>query len=111
VRIWYQVRDLGLARLFYTDVLGFTETFFDEEAHWAALDRGTTEIALTEGQPAPGEESGVAAIDVDDVKAERERLDGLGVEVGTAVELHGAIRVLDIFDPDGNRIQLTQEVG
>jgi predicted enzyme related to lactoylglutathione lyase len=110
MRIWYQVRDLGLARAFYTDVLGFKETFFDEEGRWAALDHGATEIALTQGEPAP-EESGVAAIDVDDVKAERERLAAAGVEVGTAVELHGAIRVLDVFDPDGNRIQLTQEVG
>jgi len=24
--------------------------------------------------------------------------------------LHGAIRVLDVFDPDGNRIQLGEEV-
>jgi hypothetical protein len=31
--------------------------------------------------------------------------------VGTALELHGAIRVLDVFDPDGNRIQLTEDVG
>ena len=111
MRIWYQVRDLGLARVFYTDALGFTETFFDDEGKWAALDRGATEIALTLGEPAPGEEGGVATIDVDDVKAERERLAAAGVEVGTAVELHGAIRVLDVFDPDGNRIQLTQEVG
>ena len=49
-------------------------------------------------------------IDVEDVKAERERLAGAGVEVGVAVELHGAIRVLDVFDPDGNRIQLGEEV-
>jgi predicted enzyme related to lactoylglutathione lyase len=108
VRIWYQVRDLGLARAFYTDVLGFTETFVDEEGHWAALDRGETEIALTVGEPA--EEGGVAMIDVEDVKAERERLAAAGVEVGVAVELHGAIRVLDVFDPDGNRIQLSEEI-
>jgi catechol 2,3-dioxygenase-like lactoylglutathione lyase family enzyme len=107
VRIWYQVRDLGLARAFYTDVLGFTETFLDEEGRWAALDRAQTEIALTVGEP---EEGGVAMIDVEDVKAERERLAAAGVEVGVAVELHGAIRVLDVFDPDGNRIQLGEEV-
>jgi len=32
------------------------------------------------------------------------------VEVGTVLELHGAMRLLDVFDPDGNRIQLTEEV-
>jgi catechol 2,3-dioxygenase-like lactoylglutathione lyase family enzyme len=109
MRIWYHVRDLGLARVFYTDVLGFTETFVDDDESWVALDRGVTEVALTEGEPA--EDGGVAAIDVEDVKAERERLAAANVEVGTIVELHGAVRVLDVFDPDGNRIQLTEDMG
>jgi predicted enzyme related to lactoylglutathione lyase len=64
-------------------------------------------IALAEGEP---EEGGVATIDVDDVKAEAERLRAEGVEVGTILELHGAMRLLDIYDPDGNRLQLTQEL-
>ena len=49
-------------------------------------------------------------MDVDDVKAERERLAGAGVEVGTVLELHGAMRLVDVFDPDGNRLQLPQEL-
>jgi catechol 2,3-dioxygenase-like lactoylglutathione lyase family enzyme len=108
VRIWYRVRDLDRARAFYTGVLGFAESYVDDEG-WVALDRGPTEIALSAGEPDP--EGGVAAIDVEDVKAERERLEQEGVEVGTILELHGAVRVLDIFDPDGNRLQLTEEVG
>jgi catechol 2,3-dioxygenase-like lactoylglutathione lyase family enzyme len=108
MRIWYRVRDLDAARIFYTDVLGFTEGFVDEDERWASLDRGTTEIALGEGEP--DEQGGVATIDVDDVKAERERLVEAQVEVGTVLELHGAMRLLDVFDPDGNRIQLTEEV-
>ena len=110
MRIWYHVRDLEQARAFYTDVLGFTPTFVDEEGTWLALERGTTEIALTEGEPAGEDEGGVAAVDVESVKSERERLAAAGVEVGTALELHGAVRVLDVFDPDGNRIQLTEDI-
>jgi catechol 2,3-dioxygenase-like lactoylglutathione lyase family enzyme len=110
VRVWYRVRDLGLARAFYTDVLGFTETFVADEGRWVALDREETEIALTEGEPDTGEEGGVATIDVADVKAERERLDGIHVRVGTVFELQGAMRLLDVYDPDGNRIQLAEEV-
>jgi catechol 2,3-dioxygenase-like lactoylglutathione lyase family enzyme len=109
VRIWYRVRDLGAARDFYTGVLGFTETFVDEEDGWIALDRGETEIAIGEGEAEPGE-SPVATIDVDDVKAERERLAQAGVEVGTVLELHGTMRLLDVFDPDGNRLQLAQDL-
>ena len=52
----------------------------------------------------------MATIDVEDVKAEAERLRGERVEVGTVLELHGEIRLLDVFDPDGNRIQLVQEL-
>ncbi|HEY2939892.1 MAG TPA: VOC family protein [Gaiellaceae bacterium] len=110
MRIWYRVSDLDAARAFYIGALGFTESFVDDEARWATLDRGETEVALTEGEPDPGDEGGVATIDVEDVKAERERLEREQVEVGTVLELHGAMRLLDVFDPDGNRIQLTEEV-
>ena len=109
MRIWYRVRDLDAARVFYRDLLGFTETFVDEDDRWATLDRERTEIALTEGEPET-EEGAVATIDVDDVKGERERLAGAQVEVGTVLELHGAMRLLDVYDPDGNRIQMAEEV-
>ena len=65
------------------------------------------QIGLAEGEP---EEGGVAHVDVDDVKAERERLAREGVEVGVVLELHGEVRLLDVFDPDGNRIELAQEL-
>jgi hypothetical protein len=52
----------------------------------------------------------VATIDVDDAKAEAERLRGENVEVGTVLEIHNEIRLLDVFDPDGNRLQLVQQL-
>jgi catechol 2,3-dioxygenase-like lactoylglutathione lyase family enzyme len=110
MRIWYRVSDLGLARAFYTDVLGFTETFVADETAWVALDRDETEIALAEGQPQAEDEGGVATIDVEDVMAERERLEQLGVRVGTVLELQGAMRLLDVYDPDGNRLQFAEDV-
>src|SRR5436190_22079674 len=110
LRVWYRVGSLGLAWVFYTDVLGFTETFVADGSAWVALDRDKTEIALAEGEPQSGDEGGVATIDVDDVKAERERLEQSGVRVGTVLELQGAMRLLDVYDPDGNRIQLAEEV-
>jgi predicted enzyme related to lactoylglutathione lyase len=110
MRIWYRVSDLGAARTFYRDVLRFTETFVDEDERWASLDRGETEIAIGEAEDAGDPQGQVAMIDVDDVKAERERLAAAGAEVGTVLELHGAMRLLDVFDPDGNRIQLTEDL-
>ena len=105
--VWYRVRDFDAGRAFYRETLGFEETFVDWQERWARLQHGEMEIALAEGEP---EDGGVAHVDVDDVKAEAERLRALDVEVGTVVELHDELRLLDIFDPDGNRIQLVEDI-
>jgi catechol 2,3-dioxygenase-like lactoylglutathione lyase family enzyme len=107
--IWYHVRDLDAARDFYTRKLGFSETALEEQERWATLERGPTTIGLAEGEPQ--EEGGVAHVDVDDVKEVAERLRENGVEVGVVVELHGEMRLLDVFDPDGNRLEFAQDVG
>ena len=107
MRVWYQVRDLDAGRGFYRDVLGFTETNFDGLEGWSHMERGEMQIALAEGEP---EEAGVATIDVEDAKAEAERLREQDVEVGTVLELINEVRLLDVFDPDGNRVQLAQEL-
>jgi len=104
VRVWYQVRDLDAARAFYVGTLGFEQT--ETDADWLRLVRGPMEIGISEGEP--NDEGGVATIDVDDVKAEAQRLRAAGVDVGVVVELHGQMRLLDVFDPDGNRVQLAQ---
>ena len=107
MRVWYRVRDLDAGREFYTRKLGFTETYLDEAGRWAKLEHGEMHIALAEGEP---EEAGVATIDVDDAKAEGERLREQEVEVGTVFELHNEVRLLDVFDPDGNRVQLVEHL-
>jgi len=106
--VWYRVRDLDRARAFYRDVLGFQEVFVDFDDGWARLNHGAMEIALAEG--AVEESSGVAHIDVEDVKSDAEHLRAAGVEVGVVFELHGQIRIVDVFDPDGNRMQLAQSL-
>ena len=106
--VWYHVRDLDAARSFYKDKLGFTESFVDEEGKWSKLERNGMEIGLAEGEPQ--EDGGVAHVDVDDVKAAAEELREAGVEVGVVFELHGEMRLLDVFDPDGNRLQFAQEL-
>jgi len=105
-RVVYQVRDFELGRDFYKLVLGFEETFVDFDERWAAMSNGGMHIAVTEGEP--DDSGGVAMIDVDDVKAEADRLRSEGVKVGTVVELAGEMRLVDVFDFDGNRIQLAQ---
>ena len=105
--VWYQVRDFDAARAFYKQKLGFTETFVDEGT-WSKLERDGMEIGLAPGEPQ--EDGGVAHVDVEDVKAAAEELRRAGVEIGVVFELHGEIRLLDVFDPDGNRVQFAQSL-
>jgi len=107
--VWYHVRNLDDARRFYRDTLGFAETAVDFGERWSHLERGGMEIGLAEGEPS--DDGVVAHVDVADVKVEAERLRAEGVEVGVVVEIpQGVMRLLDVFDPDGNRIQLAQEL-
>jgi catechol 2,3-dioxygenase-like lactoylglutathione lyase family enzyme len=106
--IWYRVRDLEAARAFYTAKLGFREAYVDAEDRWARLVRGDVEVALAEGEPE--EDEAIVSLDVPDVKGEAERLRAAGVDVGVVLEIPGTIRLLDVYDPDGNRLQLSQEI-
>lgn len=106
-RVWYLVRDFDLGRDFYKRLLGFEETFVDRDDKWSRLECGGMRIALAEGEPTEG---GVATVDVADVKAAADRLRDEGVEVGVVLELAGQMRLVDVFDPDGNRIQLAQQL-
>jgi catechol 2,3-dioxygenase-like lactoylglutathione lyase family enzyme len=106
--VWYHVRDLDAGRRFYRETLLFEETAIDLTKRWAQLRRGEMEIGLAEGEPEP--EGAVAHVDVPDVKAEADRLRSLGVDVGIVLELSGEMRLLDVYDPDGNRVQLAQEM-
>jgi catechol 2,3-dioxygenase-like lactoylglutathione lyase family enzyme len=105
-RVVYVVHDFDLGRDFYKRVLGFEETFVDFDERWATLRRGAMNIAITQGDPNP--DGGVAMVDVEDIKAEADRLRDEKVKVGTVIEVAGQMRIVDVFDPDGNRIQLAQ---
>jgi catechol 2,3-dioxygenase-like lactoylglutathione lyase family enzyme len=106
--VWYYVRNLGEARRFYRETLGFQETAVDLDASWSHLRHGDMEIGLSEGEPE--EDGAVAHVEVPDLKAEAERLRSAGIDVGIVFELQGEMRLLDVYDPDGNRIQLAQEL-
>jgi catechol 2,3-dioxygenase-like lactoylglutathione lyase family enzyme len=107
VTVIYRVQDFDAARSFYRDVLGLDETYMDAVDRWSRFERGRMEIVVAEGEP---EDGGVATLDVADAKAEAERLKAAGVEVGVVLELHGQMRLVDVFDADGNRIQLAEEL-
>jgi catechol 2,3-dioxygenase-like lactoylglutathione lyase family enzyme len=106
--VWYHVRNLDDGRRFYRETLGFEETGFDAGERWSLLKHGQMEIGLAEGEPR--DDGGVAHVEVDDLKLEADRLRAKGLDVGIVFELQGEMRLLDVFDPDGNRVQLAQEL-
>ena len=108
--IWFAVRDLDSTAAFYEATFGFQEVYRDHEARWARLVRDGVEVELAEEEGGAGASELVLMLEVADVKAEAERLRNDGVQVGVVFELHGELRLLDVFDPDGNRIQLAQEL-
>jgi predicted enzyme related to lactoylglutathione lyase len=114
LNIWYRVKDLEAAQDFYGRTFGFEEVYKDDEDRWARMVRNGLEIALAEGEfeggGDEGEEDVIATLEVTDIKAEAERLREAGVNVGVVLEIPGTIRLLDVFDPDGNRIQLSEDV-
>jgi len=114
VNIWYRVKNLEAAQDFYTRMFGFEEVYKDDEDRWARMVRNGLEVALAEGEfeggGDEGEEDVIATLEVTDIKAEAERLREAGVNVGVVLEIPGTIRLLDVFDPDGNRIQLSEDV-
>ena len=105
--VWYGVRDLERAREFYTGQLGFEQLYHDAEGRWMRLARDSAQLALVESDEPTG---AVLAVDVPDVKGEAARLREEGVEVGVVLEIPGTIRLADVYDPDGNRLQLTQDL-
>jgi catechol 2,3-dioxygenase-like lactoylglutathione lyase family enzyme len=114
VNIWYRVTDLEAAQDFYKRTFGFEQVYKDEEDRWARMVRNGLEIALAEGEFEGGGEGGeedvIATLEVTDIRSEADRLREAGVNVGVVLEIPGAIRLLDVFDPDGNRIQLSEDV-
>ncbi len=102
------VADVRRSLAFYRDRLGFTEMYFDAADAWSRLERNGSQIALAVGEPQA--DGGVAHVEVEDVKEEAARLRAEGVEVGVVLELHGEMRLLEVTDPDGNRIELGQDV-
>jgi len=116
------VDDQTKALRFYTDVLGFVKSqdIPVGEFRWLtvrAADGGSTELSLepnvnpaarTYQQALLAQGIPATAFEVDDLKAEFERLRGLGVEFTSPPTRMGPVLVAILLDTCGNLIQLYQ---
>ncbi len=94
---------------FYRDVVGLGLAVRHGN-EWAEFEAGAVRLALhgTEGE-AP--RSGTVVFAVEDLDAERWRLEQAGVRFDEYVgEVQGRMRFATFYDPDGNPVQLLEHV-
>ena len=105
----YPVKDMDRSVAFYRDTIGLKpgEAFGDQ---WVEFDVGNGTFGVVTG----GEEIGVTpgtqfsvAFEVDDLAAERTRLQGAGVPVTDVMDSPACVSAF-VTDPDGNRFGIHQ---
>ena len=108
--------DLERLLAFYAGVLGAVETMRipdDGPVFYVGLTLGDSELGLAANEEVrPGDPGRVLlSIDVDDVDALLPRVDELGGHVqGPANDMPWGQRVAHVQDPDGNTVNLTQQL-
>lgn len=99
----YSVDDIGRAKEWYANVLGFGPYF--DEPFYVGFDVGGFELGLSPGEAdEPRSASGVTVYwGVDDAKAAIERLLGLGASENSGVmDVGEGILLATVLDPFGN---------
>jgi lactoylglutathione lyase len=110
--------DIEAAVKFYSQALGSEEQMrlhFEDGSYLVQMSLGDSIVELFgDGKPAEEDPSRVGythiALSVDDVDAECERLKGLGCPFHVEPQTVQGLRVAFFRDPDGNPIELLQEL-
>lgn len=107
----YPVKNWEAAKKFYGETLGLPVAWFmGDQVGWIQYgdDRGA-QLALSmmrEGDPLPKNNGIVAIYDVDDVNQAVTELRAKGVRCDDPITVPQMVTYANIYDPDGNRIQL-----
>jgi catechol 2,3-dioxygenase-like lactoylglutathione lyase family enzyme len=105
--VYYWVRDMDAAVVFYRDVLGLPLVRRDGD-EWAEFDAGPVRLAL-HGAEASGHGGGTAVFRVADLDVARIALRDSGASIEDHVgEVEGFARFATVRDPDGNPVQLIE---
>jgi predicted enzyme related to lactoylglutathione lyase len=113
--VWIVVKDLEKAIAFYTDIVGLTLSTVSKEYGWAELSgpEGTI-LGIVQENKDHNAKSGINAVitlTVDDIEAsKRDFIKRGGKAIGDIQVVPGHVKLQDIVDPDGNMLQLAQEL-
>lgn len=105
------VADWTASVRWYVHVLGLRAVLEDRDRRFLLLEAGAGRIALKQGPPFENRGAVRLVFRVEDVDGARERLIGLGVEVGPVSESAEGYREARLADPDGTPIRLFSWVG
>jgi CreA protein len=108
---WFSTKDFEETKKFYADVLGLKAIF--ETSGWAefAEVKGGASIGLAANPHAGKQPGATVVLEVQDIDAERKRLEARGVKFeGKTEEIPGIVRLATFRDPSANRLQLAQSL-
>jgi predicted enzyme related to lactoylglutathione lyase len=108
---WYQVADLERAKKFYGEVLELKKTI--EIPGWVEFSHaeGAASIGLNQMRENDAERGATVVLRVDDLARAQDDLKKKNVKFeGSVEEIPGVVRIATFRDPDGNRLQLVQEL-
>jgi predicted enzyme related to lactoylglutathione lyase len=93
----------------YGDILGLKTLMIDEEGGFALMEAGGAKLAIKarpSADPVVASDSSMV-FEVDDLEGERDRLEHLGVEIGTIIENPAeGFRECRFADPEGNAVTI-----
>ncbi|MBI3912721.1 MAG: VOC family protein [Chloroflexi bacterium] len=109
--VTYHVRDWARAKKFYGETLGLPVAFEVEQVGWCEFGvekQPTFAINKWESPDAMPIASGAAVLTCPDVRATIAKLRAKGVRCDDVEEIPGMVILGNVYDPEGNRLQLAQ---
>ncbi|XID95589.1 VOC family protein [Paenibacillaceae bacterium WGS1546] len=110
IAIWYNVKELEKSVAFYTEGLGFTLDFKDEEKRMAIVTTNTKEcfIGLAEAETVVPVTSSTV-FEVEDIEQAVTTLQARGVQFTGEIEtIPDFVKLATFNDPDGHCFELSQ---
>lgn len=107
-----QVGDIGKAREFYNAILGSVPGFEPHEdfLEWQVIPGGEAWLQAVGVSGAVQPLATRVRFGVFDLRAERDRLLALGIDVSPVTSLPGVVSFVDFVDPWGNRLGFYQDL-
>lgn len=114
---WITVSDIQKSKKFFHDILGLKINQDTPEHGWLEVapvnSTATCQLGIGQANPEyPEEKPGTNAVitfTVDNIIAEKKRLEDLGVTfLGDIIEIPGHVKMATFLDPDKNKFQLVE---